>query len=144
MFAWRPWEFKPTQCLAHPVDISDGRTFCQLSLDPYFRAVRNVLEPSPKPRPDCGACLPVRTFDPKCLFSASGKAILPLLLEHCCMVIVYDADLRPFHVKSAGMNSNHFVALDMTRALRLRGNHCYVLGKKDDEVLQALEGERLW
>jgi len=127
-----------------PVDIPGGRTFCQLSLDPYFGAVRTALEPSPKPRPDSSACLPVRTFDPKCLFSSSGKAILPLLLDHCCAVIVYDADLRPAHLHSAGIDSDRFVAVDMTRALRLRGNHCYVLGKKDDEGLLALEGERLW
>lgn len=127
-----------------PVNISGGRTFCQISLEPYFRALKIVCGSAPLEKVGSGAFLPVRTFDTKCLFSANGKAILPMLLTHCCAVVVYDADLCPCHLQDAAVHSSDFVAVDMTRALRLRGNHCYVLAKKGEAGLDALKGEELW
>lgn len=128
-----------------PINLADGRTFCQLSLSPYFQALSTLRTSMYAEEGEPKAFLPVRSFDSQCLFSVGGQAILPILLNQCCLVIVYDADLCPSHIRAhAAIEERKYIALNMTQKLKLRGNYCYVFGQRGESGLSKLEGEALW
>lgn len=133
------------------LELDSGRSFTQPSLSPYFYGLSLLERPR---RGDCEAStgtghvyLPLRRFQPECLMTPDGAdSILEKLLEDCSLVIIQDADLRPTDILAHRefIKSRDVLALDMTKALGLRGHYSYALLREDDRALHALEGTRLW
>ena len=76
------------------VDLAQGRTFAQVSLSGYYRALRLIEDDENEARED-EIFLPLRTLDPECIVTLDGASVLARLLEYCDWVFVEDADLRP-------------------------------------------------
>jgi hypothetical protein len=148
----------PVQCLAPDgwgpdailvsnsrVALPGGRTFAQVSLSEFYRALWLTSTTAGANRvPENGVCLPLRALDPECLVTSDGASVLARLLEHCDYLIVEDADLRPSdlaeHLQAFSLHK--LAACDMTKAMGLAGNYAYVLWPRDCED-PPLGGERL-
>lgn len=68
-------------------------------------------------------------------------------MASCNVGVIEDADQRPgnlqdFHKGFPDLSATR--AIDMTRALGLRGHFSYVLLHASDHCAAALEGEQLW
>jgi hypothetical protein len=128
------------------VDLAEGRTFAQLSLSEYYRALRLASADGKKEEvPEDGVWLPFRALDPGCLIAVDGTSVLERLLEHCDYLVVEDADLRPMdlveHLRSLSLDG--LVALDVTKGLGLTGNHAYLLWRRGSKK-PSLAGEPIW
>jgi hypothetical protein len=126
--------------------IESGKVYPLLSLSDYYRGI-NILS-------NCGNhmltdnrqyYLPLRSFNPQSLITSDGKSIVSSLLNNCNYVIIEDADLRQQdlinHCKKYSLDL--LTILDMTKALKLKGNYLYVIWAKNN-FAPILEGENIW
>jgi len=131
---------------ASRVDLAEGRTFAQVSLSEYYRALQLALvDAREEVVSEDGVWLPLRALDPGCLIAADGTSVLARLLEHCDYLVIEDADLRPKdlvrHLRAFSLDG--LIALDMTKALGLTGNQAYLLSNRGSGE-PSLPGERVW
>ena len=132
------------------IDLSEGRTFAQVSLSPYFQGLKIVQRgASCHTQSDAGRApiyLPVRRFQGDCLRTRKGASVLKRLLESCSLVIIQDADLRPSDLAAHWqlLKPNRFRGIDLTKFLGLRGHYCYALLHFNDEGAKSWKGVKLF
>jgi len=124
-----------------------GRSFRQLSLSDYFHGLWLLENPRARvSRNQKEAWLPMRRFRTDLLLTGDGRSVLDQLLRNCNIAVIQDADMRAEDLieHRNGKHLKNTAAVDMTRALRLKGHHVLVVGRPNDSGLVALKGKRLW
>jgi len=153
----------PVRCLAAEGDgqerliasnarlrLTEGCTFRQFSLSPYFLGLKLALDArTPRLRDEHAGrsvFLPVRSFRQACLLTQSGDSLLGALARKSNLLVIQDADMRPQEMKEHcdTFGLDDLAALDTTRTAGLRGHFSYVVGRRTDAALQGLKGNRLW
>ena len=128
--------------------LRDGRTFLQPSLSQFYRGLFHLsATKADAEEPGEGPFLPLRTFSPESLATSDARSVVSQLLEQCDYLIIDDPDLRPEdlvdHMRVLSLAS--IIVQDVTKRLRLTGNHVYVLwsGAKVKRAA-SFSGERIW
>lgn len=129
------------------IDLKDGKTFAQISLSEFYKGLYFISAPNNFIK-DIEKCLflPIRSFNSECLITSDKRSVIHRLSQECDYTVIEDADLRPQelveHMKSFSLSS--IAVQDLTRALRLIGNHAYVIWSKAITAEPSLLGERIW
>jgi hypothetical protein len=117
-------------------------------LSPYFEGLHVLSEGTARQVQGSGEFVhvPLRSFRPDCLLTHGGDSVLERLINDCSLLVIQDADMRASDIIAHRkfIRSSDVVAIDSTKALRLRGHFSYVLGRADDQALITLAGEKLW
>ena len=130
--------------------LDSGRSFSQISLTQYFQGLHMLLNPQTDAHEqqieDSRVFIPLRSFRPECLLTERGESILEKLLVNCALVVIDDADLRPQDLQSHRVRTSlsNVTAIDMTKALGLKGRFCYALLRANDSAVNHLNGQQLW
>jgi len=130
------------------VALPNGRTFAQASLSRFYQGLFLISTlHDPLANNDNGIFLPVRSFDPECLVTSDGRSVISCLVENCDYLIIEDADLSRNNIAEhmAMFSLQSITVRDMTKALKLTGNHVYLVWSKNrSEEEPNFAGERIW
>ena len=124
-----------------------GRGYALRSLSPFYGTMSSFLcEEPPEHGSRAEDFLPTRTFNHVSLVTSHGGSVIAHLSGQCDYVLIEDADLAPPDVVAhMGRFSLHSLAvLDMTRSLRLKGNHLYLVCDTSRSPRLDCQGERIW
>ena len=132
------------------IRLEAGHVYVQPSLSRFYQGLSMLSRPAgvegESPAEGHRLFLPLRSFRSESLRASDGGNVLRKLLDECSIVVVEDADLAPrdlaLHGRTALLPDS--VAVDMTRALRLKKRYSYVFLHSTDKAVESLAGKRLW
>ncbi len=108
-----------------------------LSLSAFYRSMHRLTGCDSNDGREHDFYAPARIFNEESLLSANGASILDGLLDVCDLLFIEDYDLFPQTLKAHILEhcDGGITAVDVSRTLRLRDNHAYLLWKPGENSL---------